>query len=217
MTGVIELQVLLDARGATPEEVATAAGTLLGSVPQLQVVRADEAQTALLTARFGERTPGLQLGTGRLRRDVPLLVAPGTAAYARGAVRRVLADLATPGRCLTCVLVPGQDVGPRVACWAPGWLSGYAGTLADLVEADLAFDREHLPAGSPVARSWLRADAVGVVPAAEVGAEGDAWSRRTGLRLDRDAVIASVRAPLGSARRRAARRRQRRAQAHRSR
>ncbi|AXH96757.1 hypothetical protein [Ornithinimicrobium avium] len=182
-----ELQVVLDGRGARPEERAVAAATLLAQVDQTL----------------------LDPATASLRRDIPLLVVPGRAALARGAVRRVLADLATPGRCLTCVLLPGDGL-LRVAAWAPRWLADWQGSLADLVDADLAFDREHLPTGSPLARAWLRADAVGVSAAADVGADPAGWARRTGLLLDRDAVVASVRAPLGAARRRMARRGQRR-------
>ena len=114
-----DLQVLLDAHGAGAEELSTAATTLLASVPGVELVRATDAQADQLTSRFGDRLLPLDLRSAAGRRDVPVLVAPGRAAFARGAVRRLLADLETPGRCLTCVLVPGDDVGTRVACWAP--------------------------------------------------------------------------------------------------
>lgn len=205
-----ELQVVLDARGAEPSELTTAAATLLAAVPGLEVLGARDDQVALLRERSGDRVLPLDARSGTLRRDVPVLVAPARAAYARGAVRRLLADLATPGRCLTCVLVPGSEVGARLACWAADWLTGWSGTLSELVDADLDFDRRHLPPGSPVARAWLRADVVGIAPAASVGEDPDRWARRTGLALDRDAAVAAARAPLGAARRRASRWRQRR-------
>ncbi len=208
-----ELQVLLDARGATPGELATAADTLLASVPGLEVVDADPAQLAELARRVGPRARTLvpDAADRAPRRDVPVLVAPGRAAYARGAVRRMLSELSVPGRCAVCVLVPGEDVDARVALWAPAFLGTFRGSLADLSSAGLAFDREYLPAGSPVARVWLRSDSVGIAPAADVGDGAARWALATGLRLDRDAAVASVRAPLGVARRRVARRRQRRA------
>lgn len=205
-----DLQVLLDAHGTGPQELSTAAATLLASVPGVELVRATAGQADLLAGRFGGRVLPTDLRTAPVRREVPVLVASGRAAYARGAVRRVLADLATPGRLLTCVLVPGDDVGQRLACWSPEWLGGYAGTLEDLVGADLDFDRRHLPAGSPVARAWLRADAVGLARAQDVAEDPAGWARTTGLRLERDAAVAAVRAPLGAARRRASRWRQRR-------
>ncbi|RIK11610.1 MAG: hypothetical protein DCC50_14200, partial [Acidobacteria bacterium] len=162
-----QLQVVLDGRGAGPEELAAASASLLAQV-----------EGPLLDA------------TATLRPDVPLLVVPGHVVLARGAVRRLLSDLATPGRCLTCVVAPGSATLTRVTAWAPRWLAHWPGTLADLVDADLAFDREHLPTGSPVARAWLRADAVGVAAAADVGPDPAGWARRTGLLLDRDAAVA---------------------------
>lgn len=211
-----ELQVLLDGRGARPEELAIAAVTLLATVPRASAPHVGLLGTGAVRAlqhRLGERLRELDPATAPLRRHVPLIVVPGRAAIACGAVRRLLADLATPGRCLTCVLVPGGDGTDRLACWAPRWLGDWAGSLPDLLDADLAFDREHLPAGSPVARAWLRPDAVGVASATAVGADPEGWARRTGLLLDRDAAVASVRAPLGAVRRRVSRARQRRSRA----
>lgn len=207
-----DAEVLLDVRGADRAELTVAATTLLKCVPGIGVVHADQEQQTVLTERFADRVTFPDLRTAPVPREVPLLVASARTAYARGAVRRLLADLATPGRCLSAVLVPGEPVGSRVAGWAPSWLRDYAGTLEELVNADLAFDRAHLPASSPLARAWLRGDAVGIVRAGSVDGDPDRWGRRVGLLLERDAAVARVRAPLGAVRRRAARWRQRHAQ-----
>jgi hypothetical protein len=205
---VTELQVLLDARRRGVEELAASLRTVLSQVPAVEVVHADEGVLAALADRFGGRVAPAR----QLRRDAHILVVPGSAALARGAVRRLLADLAVPGRRLTCVLVPGDHGGLRVACWSAGWAAGYAGTVEELVDAGLAFDRDHLPTGSATARAWLRADQVGVAPAHDVGARAGRWAWGAGAALGRDAAVARLRAPLGTARRRIARRRQRRRQ-----
>lgn len=201
------VQVLLDCRGATPEELAATAATLLAEVAVVEVVQAEGGTLAALTDRFGDRVRRART----LRRDVPVLVAPRGALFARGSVRRVLADVARPGRCLTCVLVPGAQQLTRVTCWAPAWLADYRGTVEELVGADLAFDRRVLPPRSPAARAWLRADVVGVASTSDVQGDVGRWARRAGVGLRGRHLVSSVRSPLGVVRRRLGRRRQRRA------
>jgi hypothetical protein len=205
---VTELQVLLDARGRSVEELSVSIRTLLAQVRAVELVHVDDE---VLTAVAG-RSGGAVTRARQLRRGASVLVVPGSAALARGAVRRVLADLAVPGRRLTCVLVPGDLAGLRVACWSAGWVAGYGGTVEELVDAGLAFDRDHLPAGSPTARAWLRADHVGVAAVDDVGPRPGRWAWRAGAALGRDTAVRAARAPLGTARRRLARRRQRRRQ-----
>lgn len=202
-----DLQVLLDPRGATQQELSAGVATLLAQVPHVEVVGPTHAQLADLLRRFGSRVSR----AGHLRAGVPVLVTSGRVCWGAGSVRRVLKELATPGRSLTRVLVPGLPAGQgQVACWSAQWLDGFAGSVVDLVDADLAFDRIHLSRESPLARSWVRADVIGLAPATEVGT-GDVgrWSRLTGVALARQELVASLRAPLGAARRRLTRRRQR--------
>lgn len=204
---VTDLQVLLDPRGVTSKEMFASVGTLLGQVPHVEVVEPTDSQIADLLRRFDSRVSRASCP----RAGVPVLVTSGHLCWAAGSVRRVLKDLATPGRSLTRVLVPGLPAAEgQAACWGPQWLAGFTGSVTDLVDADLAFDRDHLPRASPLARSWVRADAIGLAPVAEVGADSaQRWSRMAGLDLARQELLASVRAPLGSARRRLGRRRQR--------
>lgn len=201
-------QVLIDPRGTAPAELVTGVRTILREVQSVELVHPDLEQVVLLEEAF----PGRVTRALALRPAVPVLVVPGGVALARRAVGRILSDLATPGRALTAVLVPGERM-RRVACWSPAWLSGFPGTLEDLVGADLAFDRSHLAHGSTTARSWLRADSVGVAQARDVGDRPMAWALMTGVRLSGEAGVARLRAPLGVVRRRVARRRQRRQQA----
>lgn len=200
-------QVLIDPRGATEQELRTSVATLLDQVHHVQLVDPAPDQLADLTRRHGARVTLADV----LRTDVPVLVGSGRVCWASGAVRRVLADLATPGRSLTRVVVDGLPVlEGQVACWSPRWTAGFTGSPAELARVDLAFDRDHLPRTSPVVRSWLRADAVGVALVADVGEDARRWSRRTGLALAGEHLAATVRAPLGTLRRRVRRRGQRR-------
>lgn len=204
---VTDPQVLIDPRGATEQELRTSVATLLDQVPGVELVDPTPTQLADLTDRFGARVRPADA----VRSDVPVLVGSGRVCWAAGAVRRILADLATPGRSLTRVVVHGLPVSEgQVACWAPRWVAGFTGTAADLARVDLGFDRDHLPRTSPVVRSWLRADAVGVTLVSDVGEDARRWSRRTGLLLTGQRLAASVRAPLGALRRRVRRRSQRR-------
>lgn len=200
-------QVLIDPRGATGQELRTSVASLLDQVPDVEVVNPSPSQLTDLSGHFGER---VQVA-GSIHPDRPVLVGSGKVCWSSGAVRRVLADLATPGRSLTRVVVHGLPVSEgQIACWAPGWTADFTGTPAELARVDLDFDRAHLPRSSPVARSWLRADAVGVALVAEVGGNPRRWARRTGLQLSGQRLAASVRAPLGALRRRVRRRGQRR-------
>ncbi|WP_435201162.1 hypothetical protein [Janibacter sp. GS2] len=202
-----DLQVLLDPRGVTGEELRAGVGTLLTQVPAVELVHPTRVQSADLTGRFGSRV----ISAVRLRTDVPVLVTSGDVCFASGAVRRVLAELDTPGRSLTRILLSDSPVVVgQVACWAPQWLSGYSGTVEGLVEADLDFDREHLSRTSSVVRSWVRADAVGMAPASTVGEDPQRWSRRTGRALVVQDVLTVARAPAGAVRRRLERSGQRR-------
>lgn len=199
-------QVLIDPRGATEQELRTSIATLLHQVPGVELVDPTPSQLAGLTDHFGARVRP----AGALRPDVPVLVGSGRVCWAAGSVRRILADLAIPGRSLTRVVVHGLPVPEgQVACWAPDWVAGFTGTPAELARVDLGFDRAHLPRRSPVARSWLRADAVGVALVSDVE-DVRRWSRRTSLLLTGQRLAASVRAPLGALRRRVRRWGQRR-------
>lgn len=205
--GVIDIQVLLDGRGATSEEHETCARSLLTSVPIVELVHTDPAGAAVLQSQF----PGRVEVAERLRSGVPVLVSSGRALFAAGALRRILADNARPDRCVTRLYVPGLEVSERLACWSPFWLSTYDGGMAALVDAGEDFDRDHLPVSSPMARHWIRGEDVGVALAAETAGNVRVWSRRTGLGLDARQVWGSyVRAPAGVSRRRLARWRQRR-------
>ena len=202
-----DLQVLLDARGATDQDLRASVSTLLRQVSTVEIVHADETRLADLMDRFGSRVGPAE----RVRANVPVLVASARVCFAAGAVRRILADLSTTGRALTRVLLEDLPAAQgQIACWAPQWLAGYGGSLGDLVAADLDFDREHLSHESPVIRSWISADAVGVALAATVGEDPERWARRTGRVRGREELIAAVRAPAGVARRRLGRRMQRR-------
>ncbi len=204
---VTDPQVLIDPRGATAQELRTSVATLLDQVPEVELVNPSPSQLTDLTGHVGERVRV----AGSIHPDRPVLVGSGTVCWASGAVRRLLADLATPGRSLTRVVVPGLPVAEgQVACWAPGWVADFTGTPAELARVDLAFDRDHLPRTSPVVRSWLRADAVGIALVAEIDEDPRRWARRTGLRLSGQRIASSVRAPLGALRRRVRRRGQRR-------
>lgn len=200
--------MLLDARGRGVEELSVSIGTLLPQVAAVEVVHAEEGLLAALGDRFGERVTRAR----QLRRGAHVLVVPGSAVLARGAVHRIVAELAAAGRCLTCVLVPGDHDGLRVAGWSAAWTAGYAGTLEELVDAGLHFDRAHLPTGSGTARTWLRADHVGVARVSDVGDHPGRWAWRVGTAIGRDATLSELRAPLGTVRRRVARLRQRRRQ-----
>lgn len=200
-------QVLIDPRGATEQELRASVATLLDQVAGVELVDPSPTQLSDLTGRFGERVRA----AGPTRPGAPVLIGSGRVCWARGAVRRILADLATPGRSLTRVHVPDLPVAEgQIACWAPGWVRGFAGTPAELSRVDLGFDRDRLPRTSPVVRSWVRAEAVGVALVSQVGADPRRWSRRTGLQLDGQRLVAAVRAPLGAVRRRIRRRGQRR-------
>ena len=205
-----DLQVLLDPRGVTDEELRASVSTLLLQVPTVELVHPKQTRLESLTARFGRRVTR----AGQLRTDVPVLVASGRVCFASCCVRRILAEVSTPGRLLTRVLIPHAPVVEgQVTCWSPQWIAGYAGTLEGLVDADLDFDREHLPGRSSVVRSWIRADAVGVALASTVG-EGredpQRWSRRVGRELVLQELVAGARAPAGALRRRIDRSEQRR-------
>lgn len=202
-----DLQVLLDPRGVTDEELHASVSTLLTQVPTVDLVHPMQARIESLTSRFGSRV----VRATQLRSDVPVLVASGRVCFAACCVRRILAELSTPGRMLTRVLVPDAPVVEgQVACWSPQWVAGYDGTLEGLVDADLDFDREHLPRRSSVVRSWIRADDVGVALASRVAEEPQRWSRRMGRELVLQELVTGARAPAGALRRRIDRSEQRR-------
>lgn len=202
-----ELQVLLDPRGATSAQLRTSVGTLLDQVPAVELVGASDDQLTELAEIFGSRT----LPAQRLRHGVPVLVTSGQVCFAAGAVRRIVKQLRMPGRLLTRVLVPQRpSVAGQVACWGPTWSSGYSGTLEQLIDADLDFDREHLSRESSLARLWIRADEVGVALVSAVGPDPRQWSRRVERDLRRQDLLALTRAPAGAVRRRFDRRAQRR-------
>lgn len=199
-------QVLLDTRGATERELRASLATLLDQVSVVELVGAGTGRVAELAERHGGRVRAAP----EVRSGVPVLVVSGRLCWATGGVRRILADLSVPGRSLTRVVVHGLPLAEgQVACWAPEWLAGFSGTPGELSAADLRFDRQHLPHDSPVARSWLRADAVGVALVAEVGQPPQRWSRRTGRDLARQELLSRARAPLGALRRRVRRSRHR--------
>ena len=199
-------QVLLDTRGAREPELRASITTLLGQVPVVELVGAPTGRLAELAGRHDDRVRPAQ----EVRSGVPVLVGSGRLCWATGGVRRVLTDLSVPGRSLTRVVVHGLPMAEgQVACWAPEWVAGFSGTPEELTVAGLQFDRRHLPHDSPVVRSWLRADAVGVALVAELGESPERWSRRTGRVLARHELMSRVRAPLGALRRRARRSRHR--------
>jgi hypothetical protein len=131
--------------------------------------------------------------------------------FASGAVRRMVRHTSVPGRSVTRVLVAGLGDTEYPACWSASWLRLYQGSLLSLVDADLSFDRAHLSARSPKARSWLTAERVGLALVGDQPESLTRWARRTGWSLDAQQAWASiVRGPAGEARRRMARRRHRR-------
>lgn len=198
--------MLLDVRGASPDELSASLGTLLPAVPAVELVHVGDDQLTELSARF----PGRVSRAAAVRRTGSVLVTNGRVAYARGAVRRILADLRSPGRCVTRVLVPGLPHDLQVTAWAAGWLVDHPASPEELAGAGPDFDRAHLSAESPVVRAWVRADAVGVALVGTTGSDAAAWSTRVGLELGRDALLAAVRTPAGALRRRVSRGRQRR-------
>lgn len=206
MTCVAELQVVVDGRGADPAQLSAAVRSLLRAVPTVQLAGPGaEAQ------RLGPAVRPL----GELRRDLPLLLTTSRVTFADGATRRILRLLATPGRSVVRVVVPGLEAGEQVACWSAHALARLDGDLAALLDAGLGFDREQLPGDSPTARFWVRGDDVGVALTGDAGDSAAArllWARRTGLALDAGRLWGQgVRAPAGAARRRYRRWQQRRA------
>jgi len=204
---VLDVQVVLNGRNATAGDLAASAQSLLGSLGGLQLAHTDEETVRVLRERFGASVSAFEV----LRPGVPLLVAPGGVVFAVGAVRRVVAQTEVPGRRVSRVFLPGLGPQEHLACWSASFLRSYQGSIAALVDADLAFDREHLSHSSPQARTWLPAHAVGVALTSEIGGDLARWSRRTGLALDARGVwTKSVRGPAGAVRRRLLRRRHRR-------
>lgn len=204
---VVNAQVLLDGRGAGLDDVLLSAARLRRSSRPVEVVNTPKPTWKALRGAFGASV----VPTAGLRRDVPLVVVSGRVALASGAVRRLVAHSDVRGRCVTRVLVPGLNEAQQVTCWSTAWLKSYGGDVADLLDADLAFDREHLPPGSPTARSWVLADQIGVSVVEDIGGRTAMWARSTGMRLDLGRLWGtSVRGPAGSVKRRLARKRQRR-------
>ncbi len=199
---VSNVQVLLDGHGVSPDVLVLSVQTLLREVDVVEVVRAPAVVRPRLKFRFGDSVAPAD----SLRRNVPLVVASGRVAFAAGSLRRLRNNSEIPGRCLTRVLFPGPGGDALLACWSAQWLASYGGDFRQLLEADLDFDREHLSATSPMARSWVLAEAIGVALADDAGTNVDLWRQRTGLGLDAAQLWASrVRAPAGVARRRMSR------------
>jgi len=204
---MLEVQVVLSARGVGADELAPSVRSLLQSVRTLRPAPADSADGRMLEEHFG----GSVRAAGALRPGVPLLVVPAGVVVAWGAIRRLRAHTEVPGRCVTRVFLPGSREAEFLACWSTSFLRLYEGSLDSLVDADLSFDRAQLSPASPKARSWLPAPAVGVAVVGEVGDDLASWSRRTGMALEARQVWAStVRGPAGGVKRRLARRRHRR-------
>lgn len=199
-------QVLLEARTASAEELLGSAATLLLQVPVVEVVYDTDDRYAVLADRFRDRVRPAR----ELRPAGPVLVVSGRVALAGGAVQRLAADVAGPGRCATRVLVPDLALEDQVTCWSRDWVAGYAGTLEELVGATLAFDRHRLPVDSPRARRWVRADLVGAVAVDTLDEDPVRWARRTGRELSLDRAVRAARVPAGAVRRSAARWTQRR-------
>lgn len=205
----MDVQVLLDGRDADPQEAATAAGTLLRAVKQVELVHTAEATRIMLQDRYAASVRP----AGELRRDVPVLVTSPRVIFAAGALRRIVKRAHGQGRVVTRVFIPGLSEGQQVTCWSPAWLSSYEGGAADLLDAGLDFDRENLPPGSPTARLWVRGDELGVSLSADVEGKVAVWVARTGAELEaRRFWGESVRGRAGVAKRHLARCRQRRAQ-----
>jgi hypothetical protein len=204
---VSEVQVVLDGRGVEERVLAASVTSLLRDVGQVELAHLEPEAMNALRARFA----GGVAEAGSLRPGVPLLVSPGRVAFASGAVRRMVRHTSVPGRSVTRVLVAGLGDTEYPACWSASWLRLYQGSLLSLVDADLSFDRAHLSARSPKARSWLTAERVGLALVGDQPESLTRWARRTGWSLDAQQAWASiVRGPAGEARRRMARRRHRR-------
>ncbi|MGB7449425.1 MAG: hypothetical protein WA892_09890 [Ornithinimicrobium sp.] len=202
-----DVQVVLNGNGLDVRLLSASIETLLRAVRRVELAHVEPATMTSLHGRFGARVKAAD----HIRPGVPLLVSPGEVAFSSGAVRRIARHTNVPRRCVTRVFLPGVDDDQYPSCWSSAWLGAYQGSLASLVDADLSFDRRHLPARSAQARSWLTAEGVGV---ALMKAEAEAptvWARRTGWSLDAQHLFARlVRGPAGGVRRRAARRRHRR-------
>lgn len=183
--------------------------TLLTQTESVHVINVSAAVGDELRARFGKGIGSLATITS----GQALLLTSARAVFASGSTRRMSWHSEMPGRCLTRVLLPGIGGQNLVRCFSAKWLASFDGDLADLVRADLTFDRQHLPTSSPTARAWVRGDELGVALAANVDGDLSAWQRRVGAQLDVQRWWGQqVRARAGVARRRLSRRRQRRAQ-----
>lgn len=206
----MDVQVLLDGRGADPQEAAACVGTLLRAVQRVELMHTPDPTRLVLNDRYGASVRPAQ----QARSDVPVMVTSPRVVFASGALRRIVKNALVDGRVVTRLFIPGLSEDEQVTCWSPVWLRSYEGGVTDLLDAGFAFDRAHLPHGSPTARSWVRADEVGVSLSSDVEGKVVVWAARTGAELDaRRWWGESVRAPAGAAKRRLARRRQRRGQA----
>ena len=194
-------------RGSAPEaDLLATLSSLAGQVTAVRLVGATPDDGASLPERFA------RLVRSSVDPDAVelVLVVPAGVVLARGAVARLAARAAVPGRAVTRVLLPDLGAERPVAAWRGDWVRS-AGLGADvLATAGVEVDRERLDHADPRARAWVPADEIGAALVSQCGPSLARWSWRTGTRLAVRSRIADVRSRLGQLRRARALRKQRR-------
>lgn len=199
---------------ASAAELSATLSSLVGQVSAVQLVATTPddvgtapADDALLPASV-ERLVRSSVHPDAVER---VLVVPAGVVLARGAVARLTARAAAPGRVVTRVLVPGLAAERPLALWRGDWVRGAGLDAGSIATAGVELDRERLDHGDPRVRSWVPADEVGAALVPQTGPSLARWSWRTGARLSVRSRVAVVRSRLGQLRRSRALGKQRRA------